>query len=172
VFQTESAASETFPLDEIIATIKNEIQLARAKETGSPKLKIDSVSIDLSTVIQKSASGGIKVSIAGFGGGVSGEIKNDQVQRLKLDLIPVGSINISGYSSIGLVEAIQNVKRSVRHAYNQPPRFLMKTFTYEIEFVVKKETGGGLSFSIIDLGGIKKANIATHKIFVTMSLAN
>ena len=166
------AVSGEFDVDEIVTAIKQEIQTARATETGLPRLKIDRVDIELAVVMEREITGGLKIKVAGFGAGITAGRSKGEAHTLKLVLSPTWSAEIAKASDLGLVKAIQSVKTALRNAYNKPPPFKLETFTFEIEFAVEKKAGVGFSFLIIDLPGAKTKNLATHKVKIYMSLAD
>ncbi len=166
----ETALCVEFEVDRVVAAIKNEIEIARSEETGTPKLKIDSVDVVLSTIATNESAGGIKLNVAGVGAGLTTGVSKSNTQSIKLTLEPVGDIDIADDESMGLAPAIRSVKKAIKSAYNTEPRLKLKSFTFEVDFAVKEEAEGGISFYIVDIGGIKKSNFATHKVTFKMSV--
>jgi hypothetical protein len=168
---TTQAAVDDFDVVEVIKAIKSEIQTAQATETGRPRLKIDRVELELAVVTEQEATGGIKVKVVRFGAEVAGGISKGTTHRLNLVLASVGPYDIERGSDLGLVNAIQSVKAALRAALNEPPRFKLDTFTFELEAAIERKAGGGLSFLVVDLPSLKSKNVATHKIKLYISLA-
>jgi hypothetical protein len=167
---TAQAANNGFEIDKVITAIKQEIQSAR-KITGRPRLKIDSVELELSIITEHEAEGGVKVKVADIGAKIIGGIDKRTIQKLKLSFTPSGSVDISKTSNLGLVGAISEVKAALQKARKSNPKFELKKFTFEIEFYIKTKSGGEISFWIIDLLDVKAKNIVTHKMKIHMSLA-
>jgi hypothetical protein len=162
---------DEFDVDEVIKAIKSEIQTAQATETGLPRLKIDRVELELAVTTEQEITGGIKVKVVRFGAEVNKGATKGTTHTLNLVLSSLGPYVIERGSNFGLVPAIQSVKVALRNALNEPPRFKLETFTFELETAIERKAGGGLTFLVVDLPNLKSKNLATHKIKLHISLA-
>ena len=167
------AYAAEFEIDEIITAIKQEIQTARAAEEGKPSFEINTVNVTLAVVSEEAESERFKIKVASFRREDLNEIAKPQTYH-KLNFIfkPNGASDFSPDAPHGLVEALKRVKASLRKAYNEPPRFTFENFTFELEFAIEEKPDGGIGFQIIELDDIKVQNIATHRITISMNIAN
>lgn len=161
-----------FTVDNVIRAIKEDIRLAQGNDTGKPKLKIDRVELELGLTSELSGEAGIKLMVAGgLGVNVGASGSKGTSQTIKLVLTPVGDLLIGTAEDHGLTAAILSVKNALRNAYNEPPKFNLNDFVFETEFAIKKSAGGGISFWIVDLAGLKQEQISTHRVKIHLSLA-
>jgi len=168
-----TAHSSEFEIDEIITAIKNEIKTANISDLGSPKFMIETVDVTLTVVSTETEKGGLAVKIIGMGNefenGVTG---SKSYHNLSFSFQPTGASGFSPEISLGLVEPIKKVKSSLRKAYNTPPSFQMKGFTFKLEFAIEQNMDGGIRFRILELDDLKAQNIATHNLTIHMNITN
>jgi hypothetical protein len=163
------ARSTEFEIEEIITAIKNEISTANISELGSPNFRIETVYVSLTVVSTVTEKGEVAVKIFGY----DNEVKNETLtskssHNLSFSFQPTGASGFAQEISLGLVEPIKRVKSSLRKAYNSPPNFQMKGFTFKLEFAIEKDMDGGIRFKVIELEDLKTMNVATH--FITISI--
>ena len=121
---SQSESSEDIDIPEVVEAVKNEIQLARGRDTGLPKLQIDRVELELKVSVVRQAGLGLSVKVASLNGAISQETTH----RLTLTIVPVGQIPVATDKDLGLVPAIQRTKEAIRTSINTPPPFRMDTF--------------------------------------------
>ena len=167
------AHSNEFEIDEIITAIKNEIKTANISELGSPKFTIETVDVALTVFSTETEKGTLAVKILGFGNGVDNGVSTSKsYHNLSFSFQPTGASGFSPEISLGLVEPIKRVKSSLRKAYNTPPSFQMKGFTFTLEFAIEQNMDGGIRFRIFELDDLKAQNIATHQVTIHMKITN
>jgi len=167
------AHSTEFEIDEIITAIKNEIKTANISELGNPKFTIETVDVELTVVSTETEKGALAVKIVGFSNEVDNGVSTSQsYHNLSFSFQPTGASGFSPEISLGLVEPIKRVKSSLRKAYNTPPSFRMKGFTFKLEFAIEQSIDGGIRFRILELDDLKAQNIATHHITIHMKITN
>jgi hypothetical protein len=168
---TNIAYSSEFEIDEIITAIKNEIKTANLAELGSPNFKIENVDVALTVVSTETEKGALVVQIVGYDNEADNEVLSSKsYHKLSFSFQPTHASGYSPEMSLGLVEPIKKVKDSLRKAYNTPPNFQMEGFTFKLEFAIKKNAEGGISFTVIELNDLKARNVTTHKITVHMKI--
>jgi hypothetical protein len=168
---TNIAYSSEFEIDEIISAIKNEIKTANLFELGSPNFKIENVDVALTVVSTKTEKGALAVKIIGYDNEADNEVLTSKsYHKLSFSFQPTGASGFSPEMSLGLVEPIKKVKASLRKAYNTPPYFQMEGFTFKLEFAIEKDTDGRISFTVIELNGLKARNVTTHTITVYLKI--
>jgi hypothetical protein len=167
------AHSSEFEIDEIITAIKNEIKTANISELGSPKFTIETVDVALTVASAETEKGALAVKIVGSGNEVdNGVATSKSFHNLRFSFQPSGASGFSPEISLGLVEPIKRVKSSLRKAYNTPPSFQMKGFTFNLEFAIEQNMDGGLRFRILELEDLKAQGIATHHVTIHMKITN
>ena len=167
------AHSSEFEIDEIITAIKNEIKTANISDLGSPKFMIESVDVTLTVVSTETEKGALAVKIIGMGDEIdNGVTGSKSYHTLSFSFQPTGASGFSPEISLGLVEPIRKVKSSLRKAYNTPPSFQMKGFTFKLEFAIEQNLDGGIRFRILELDDLKAQNIATHNLTIHMKIMN
>ena len=168
-----TAHSSEFEIDEIITAIKNEIKTANVSDLGSPKFIIETVHVTLTVVSTETEKGALAVKIIGMGNGFdNGVTSSKSYHNLSFSFQPSGASGFSPEISLGLVEPIKRVKSSLRKAYNTPPSFQMKGFTFKLEFAIEQNIDGGIRFRILELDDLKAQNIATHNLTIYMKIVN
>ena len=167
-----SSATNDVGVDEVIKALKEDIRLAQGAETGEPRLQIDRVELELTTVTEISGEAGVKLLVpVGIGLDVGGAASKTNSQVIKLTLIPEGDIIVGAEKDHGLSAAIFHVKNALRNALNDPPPLKLKDFVFEMEFAVQKSAGGGISFLILNIAGAKQKKTSTHQMRIYLSLA-
>ena len=170
---TNTVYSFEFDIDQVITAIKNEIQTANISELGSPNFKIESVDVTLTVISTKTEKGESAVKIVGYDNEVENEVLTFKSHHnLSFSFQPVDESNLSPEISLGLVEPIKKVKYSLRKAYNTPPVFEMKNFTFKLEFAFLKKDDEEIGFSVIQLSDLKAMNVNTHYITIHMIIQN
>lgn len=167
VLRIGEAHSTEFEIEEIITAIKNEINTANISELGSPNFTIETVDVSLTVVSTETEKGALAVKIFGYGDEVRNEtLASKSRHNLSFSFKPTGASGFTQEISLGLVEPIKRVKSSLRKAYNSPPNFQMKGFTFKLEFAIEKSMDGGIRFKVIELEDLKALNVTTH--FITI----
>jgi hypothetical protein len=159
-----------FELDEVINAIKQEIESARALETGPPKLIIEQVDLYLSVHTKEELNRSTSVKVSGFTGSADRGSVNGTKQSLSFVLIPSGDPEMSKNPHRGLVEAIQRVVAQLKNAADEPPVFNLGSFTFTLQFAVEKRADGGIHFNLFNLK-TPRAKGLTHTIVIKMALA-
>lgn len=171
VLRIGEAHSTEFEIEEIITAIKNEINTANISELGSPNFKIETVDVSLTVVSTETEKGALAVKIVGYGDDVRNEtLASKSLHNLSFSFQPTGASGFTQEISLGLVEPIKRVKSSLRKAYNSPPNFKMKGFTFKLEFAIEKSMDGGIRFKVIELEDLKALNVTTHFITIYMKI--
>jgi hypothetical protein len=171
--QASLAQAETqagpFRASEVIQAVKREIRLAQAQETGSPRLTIDLVELELTTVATKEAGAGLTVTVPTVD--VGGEVTagNSMTQTLSLSLTSLDAPEVSAGESLGLVEVIREVKRALKIALNEPPRFDLGQFQYTVQFALQREANGRLRFVLFELPRAKLSQASSNQITLHIS---
>jgi hypothetical protein len=166
-----SVHSSEFEIDEIITAIKNEIKTANISDLGSPKFIIETVDVALTVASTETEKGTLAVKILGSGNEIDNSVSTSKsFHKLSFSFQPTGASGFSPEPSLGLVEPIKRVKSSLRKAYNTPPSFQMKGFTFKIEFAIEQNMDEGIRFRILELQDLKAQNIATHHLTIHMKI--
>jgi hypothetical protein len=169
-FATDGFCTE-LEIDEVITTIKKEIQNANISESESPNFQIENVKAALSVYSMETEKGRLTVRIAG---GDSDQdfvsIQPRSFHKISFSFKPSNPVGFSTGNSLGLVEAIRKVKSSLRKAYNTPPYFKMDEFTFKMEFAIEKSVDGEIMFQVIGLEDLIAQEVATHQLTIKMKL--
>ena len=158
-----------FELDEVISAIKQEIEAARALETGPPKLIIEQVDIYLSVHTKEELNRSTSVKVNGFAGSADRGSVSGTKQSLSFILIPSGEPEVSKNPHRGLVQAIQRVVAQLKNAADEPPVFNLGSFTFTLQFAVEKRADGGIHFNLFNLT-TPRAKGMVHTIVIKMAL--
>jgi hypothetical protein len=159
-----------FELDEVINAIKQEIEAARALETGPPRLIIEQVDIYLSVHTKEEFNRSTSVKVNGFAGSADRGSVSGTKQSLSFVLMPSGEPEVSKNPRRGLVQAIQRVVSKLKNATDEPPVFDLGSFTFTLQFAVEKRSDGGIYFNLFNLK-TPRAKGLTHTIVIKMALA-
>ena len=159
-----------FELDEVINAIKQEIETARTLENGPPKLIIEQVDIYLSVYTKEELNRSTSVKVSGFAGSADRGSVNGTKQSLSFVLIPSGEPEATKNPRRGLVQAIQRVVANLKNAADEPPVFILGSFTFTLQFAVEKRADGGIHFNLFNLK-TPRARGLTHTIVIKMALA-
>jgi hypothetical protein len=160
---------QLFGVSDIITAIKSEIKRAQASETGSPRLSVDLVELQLNTVAVKTADGKITVGVPTIGFEIGGSGSSTIAQQLHVSLTSQEPAEIGASQSLGLVEVITELKNALRSTMNEPPRFDFQQLRYQVEFEVEKQIGGRVSF-VVDVSGAT-SQVLKHQITFFLSRA-
>lgn len=79
--------SDRFPLSDVVEQLRKEIAKAVSQSEGEDiRFKVNEIEVEVTTVIEKSASGnaGVDISVLKFGAGVDGKKADTQTIKLKL----------------------------------------------------------------------------------------
>jgi len=159
-----------FELDEVINAIKQEIEAARAMETGPPRLIIEQVDIYLSVHTKEELNRSTSVKVNGFFGSADRGSVSGTKQSLSFVLIPSGEPELSKNPRRGLVQAIQRVVSKLKIATDEPPVFNLGSFTFTLKFAVEKRADGGIHFNLFNLK-TPRAKGLIHTIVIKMAMS-
>ena len=102
-------------------------------------------------------------------GGYAGDPASGKVigakQNVSFILVPAGESENRKYSKRGLVQAIQKVIFDLRSSLEEPPNYDLNSFTFNLEFGLKKNTDGGISFDLVNLKPLREKGL-THRILI------
>lgn len=121
---------------------------------------LEKATLNLKTSLVAGGNGKISLFIIEFGSDVSKE----SVQELQLVLEPPKDSDVSPVSAASdtLAEAIISAATAVVRAKNQQPPLRLAKLTASVSFVVKTDTGGGVSFAILPITVDLGAQVATE----------
>ena len=163
------AAEEDFDVDTVVMIIKNEIQDARAMQS-SPHLKIDRVELDLTAIAEHEATGRLRLRIPAIPDGQISPSRSETFRhKLYLSFKPVGSFDVPSGQERGLARAIKNARAAIQIATETDQKFALESFTFEIQFVVKRDKNGRLTFVAFDEEGVSTSDLFTQRLRVYMS---
>jgi hypothetical protein len=160
-----AAPKDEFDIPEVVKAVKEEVQRARARDTGSPKLRIDRVELELRVAAKQELTTGVTVSVVA----VKGAASEEKTHTLSIVLTPIGDVPVGTGNDLGLVPAIQSIKQTLRKSINTPPAFGMRTFIFEVETAIEKNVAGSINFIVIK-PELERKNVITHKIKFHMSV--
>ena len=159
-----------FDLDEVVNAIKQEIETVRAAESLPPRLIIDSVEISLAVFTREQMNRNTSVKVIGYSGDPGSGTVGGTRQNLSFILVPSGEPESRKYAKRGLVQAIQKVMLDLKNSLSEPPNFELTTFTINLEFGLRKNTDGGISFDLVHLEPLRTKGLTNH-ILIRMALA-
>lgn len=156
ISQSPLALAKGFPVNQVIAAIKSEINSARlARRKGGHSLEIISVDVTLTAVATYEGEFGIKleIPIVGRVGGIlanlGGQLANTQI--ISLTLVPEGGpILVGGSKNLGLLPAIQSVKAAMQTEAKDDFRLELQKFAFEVQFAITKTEQGEVKFLFVD----------------------
>lgn len=164
-----AAAEEDFDVDTVVTVIKNEIQDARAMQT-SPHLDIDRVELDLTAIAKHEATGGLRLRIPTV---PHEPISPDRTERIKhkiyLVFKPVGPFDVPSGQERGLARAIKNARNAIQTTMETDPKFALESFTFEIQFFVKRDKNSRLTFLVFDEASVSRSDLFTQRLRIYMS---
>jgi hypothetical protein len=98
---------------------------------------------------------GAKFAVAGAELGGTGSMTSTGTlgRAITLDLKPSSELLTGGAETIGLAEAIREVKEAVRKAVKSPPRFELQRFVFSFDFEVRRDIDGSMEFVVFEAGG-------------------
>ena len=163
-------------IEEVLTQVQDALNAVNDEITSDPEdaehpyagfPRLGSVTVKLSTVVGKEASGGFNFYVVSFGAKRS--IEETQTVTLKLVPPEAGARRASSSVSEALANAIIAAAKGVQNARGRKPSLHLQELKSEIKFVVKTSGEGGLKFEIapvgIEMGG--KASLAsTHHIIL------
>ena len=154
-----------FDLDEVVNAIKQEIEAVRTAETLPPRLIIENVEINMAVITREEMNRSTSVTVGGYAGDpATGSVKGAR-QNLSFILVPAGESDSRKYSKRGLVQAIQKVIFDLKSALDEPPNYELSSFSFNLEFGLKKNTDGGISFDLVNLAPLREKGL-THRILI------
>ena len=154
-----------FELDEVINAIKQEIETVRTTETLAPRMIIENVEINMAVITREEMNRSTSVKVGGYAGDpATGKVSGAR-QNVSFVLVPAGESESRKYSKRGLVQAIQKVIFDLRSSLNEPPNYDLNSFTFNLEFGLRKNTDGGISFDLVNLKPLREKGL-THRILI------
>ncbi|MFQ5993217.1 MAG: hypothetical protein ACE5NA_12335 [Nitrospiraceae bacterium] len=163
------AAEEDFDVDTVVTIIKNEIQDARAMQS-SLHLDIDRVELDLTAIAEREATGRLRLRIPAIPDGQISPNRNETFKhKLYISFKPVGSFDVPSGQERGLARAIKNARAAIQIATETDHKFALESFTFEIQFVVKRDKSGRLTFVVFDEAGVSASDLFTQRLRIYMS---
>ena len=154
-----------FELDEVINAIKQEIETVRTTETLAPRMIIENVEINLAVITREEMNRSTSVKVGGYAGDpATGKVSGAR-QNVTFVLVPAGESESRKYSKRGLVQAIQKVIFDLRSSLEEPPNYDVNSFTFNLEFGLRKNTAGGISFDLVNLKPLRGKGL-THRILI------
>lgn len=82
--------NDSFELVEVIKKLREDVTLAiRGGEGHAIRFNVNSIDVELQTVIKKEGNGGVKFEVLGIGANVGGKAEKATTHKIKLSLTPV-----------------------------------------------------------------------------------
>lgn len=158
-----------FDLDEVVNAIKQEFETVRAAQSLPPRLIIENVEIHLAVFTRQEMNRSTSVKVAGYTGDPESGTVSGTRQNISFILVPAREPESRKYAKRGLAQAIQRIVFDFKDSLNQPPTYDLNTFTFNLEFGLRKNADGGISFDLINLGPLRSSGL-THRIYVRMAV--
>ncbi|MGZ2256326.1 trypco2 family protein [Roseobacter sp. A03A-229] len=141
--------SDNAPVSAVIDAIKAEVQAASI-DTLEPQLIIEFVDVVLTTITERSAGGGIDISVPVFSSlaqvEANAELSAKSTSSISLTLTPSEETSTSTAETLGLLEAIEQIKNGIREAVSNPPKMAVSSISYKTEFVLSRAADGKVKF--------------------------
>lgn len=165
---TPTAEGKPLALGDLLRLVEKEIQLARSKSEGRPKLIIDQMDIDITVIATSKKGMGVSFEVPVFGGAVADKSTEKRAQIFSFSFKPSGSMEISKKKrSLGLADAILKIQKEIKSALREKTKFKLKEFKLTIDFAMAREQNGNFKFLVFDVeAGVN--DIHQHKIILTM----
>lgn len=165
------AQGPTFGIDEIVEAIKLEIMGAQAIESGSPRIQIDGFDLSLAVVAASTSQGSIEFRVPGIDAENESGFLRDAIHRINISMsLSQKKITTAIASNLGILSAIQNVKSTLRNAFNAPPSIKVNKSDISIEFAIVKTDKQKYVFYIITSDKANYKAFATHVLVIHMSI--
>jgi Trypsin-co-occurring domain 2 len=167
--------SAPFGITQVLEQVKREIRAAQSEgfESGL-RLRIEKVTLTMKLVEVDTLEGrvGAKFAVAGAELGGTGSMTSTGTlgRSITLDLKPSSELLTGGAETIGLAEAIREVKEAVRKAVKSPPRFDLQRFVFSFDFEVRRDIDGSMEFVVFETGGASGRH-SGHKLSVEFAEA-
>ena len=82
--------SDSYNLVEVIKELRKDINLAiREGEGHAIRFNLNSIDVELQTVLKKEGNGGVKFEVLGVGAKAGGKLKKANTHKIRLNLSPV-----------------------------------------------------------------------------------
>ena len=156
-------SSAGFPIAEVIAQIKRELQAAENTPGAAVGLNLDKVELNFALTKITEANGKISIGIPVLGGieaGGSGTKKAEEISSLLVELVPpkpIGAMSGQEAKDFGITQAIVETRRQLLAGLNDTPKLDPSKVVITLRFVITRVGGlnGQVKFLVFTLGGGK-----------------
>ncbi len=143
-----TASADDVPMDSLLKEVKSALLIVQNSPSAADLPKLQSVSIDLTTVQKKQADGTFKLFVVEFGGSKSGEVTTS----VSMTLIPppANASKSVGVLSIdkALANAILSAADAIHSAQKGAPPLTPSEVKASIKFAVSQDGTGKLNLVI------------------------
>lgn len=166
------AAGPTFSVEEIVRAAKDEVMAAQGIESADFKIVIERFELHLAVVAIRNSKSDVRFEVAGLEVGAEDGFSKGTIHHVKLKMTPSQDSSVTtGYSNLGLLPAIRQIKTNIRKACNVMPSCHLNSLGLELEFAVEQTDDEGFRFVVIEAGRPEYKRYATHRLMIHMSLS-